>query len=54
MVVPEDINAEGVESHTLDHFDTMRPVLKRDSGVMKLASNKPILGKIAFSVELTQ
>jgi hypothetical protein len=54
MVVPKNINTQRIESHTLDHLDAMGPVLKRDSGVMKLASNKLILGKIAFSIEGTQ
>jgi hypothetical protein len=54
MVVPKNINTQRVEPHALDHFDAVGPVLNRDSGVMKLASNQPILGEIAFSVELTQ
>jgi hypothetical protein len=54
MVVPKHINTQRIESHALDHFDAMGPVFNRDSGVMKLASNKLILGKIAFSIERTE
>ena len=37
MIVPKHIHAQSIQSHSLDHFDPMVPVLNRDAGVVNLA-----------------
>lgn len=40
MVVPHDVDAEGVEAHRLDHHDPVLPVFDWDPGVVDFAGIK--------------
>lgn len=37
MIVPHNINTDGIEAHCLDHGDAVLPVLRDDSGVVDLS-----------------
>ena len=37
MVVPHDVDAEGIETHGFDHLYSVLPVLRDDSGVVDLS-----------------
>jgi hypothetical protein len=54
MVVPEHIHTERVEPHTLDHLNSMGPVLNRDSGIMELPGYQLILRKVLLSIKLCE
>ena len=34
MIIPHDVNTQGIESHGFDHLDSMFPVFNWDSGVV--------------------
>jgi len=39
MIIPHDINAEGIATKGSNHLNSVSPVFYRDSGVMNLTSD---------------
>jgi hypothetical protein len=36
MEIPHDVNADGIEPHSFDHFESVFPILMGDSGKVNL------------------
>ena len=49
MIVPHNINTDGIEAHPLDHGDAVLPVFRDDSGVVNLSG---VEGQVAVDVAL--
>jgi hypothetical protein len=52
MEIPHDVNADSIEPHSLDHFESMFPVLMRDSGKVNFGGKDFLRDCIWFAGEV--